>query len=52
MPTDDRATQTTPQGREIPVPNVADVLRDLRKVAKAPERPSDTRPDLSGPEDK
>ena len=47
----DEPTQETPQGHEIPVPSRADVLRDLRKVAKAPERPSDARTDPSGPED-
>ncbi len=35
-------TQQTPQGETIPVPTRGDVLGDLRKVAKAPQRPSDT----------
>jgi hypothetical protein len=36
-----RPTQQTPQGAEIPVPSVGDVMRDLRKVAKG-RPPSDT----------
>jgi len=44
-----RDTQRTEQGIEIPVPKRRDVLRDLRKIAKA-----DTREDgdsaASGPE--
>lgn len=38
----DDSVQQTPQGQTIPVPARGDVLRDLRRVAKAPERPSDT----------
>lgn len=34
-------TQTTPQGETIPVPTREEVLRDLRKVAKAPEPSGD-----------
>ena len=37
----DEHTQQTPEGETIPVPTRGDVLRDLRKVAKAPQRPSD-----------
>ena len=44
-------TQWTPQGERIPVPTEDDFLRDLRKVAKAPEKASDARPDASGAED-
>jgi hypothetical protein len=31
--------QTTPQGAEIPIPKRKDVLGDLRRVAKANDRP-------------
>lgn len=34
-------TQETPEGATIPVPKRGDVLRDLRKVAKADKPPSD-----------
>jgi hypothetical protein len=43
-------TQTTPRGETIPVPARADVLRDLRKVAKADE-PSDAEDGGSSGED-
>ena len=33
-------TQKTKKGHKIPVPNRKDVLRDLKKVAKASERAS------------
>lgn len=33
--------QTTPQGETIPVPTREQVLRDLRKVAKAPKPSAD-----------
>ncbi len=39
-------TQKTPKGHEIPVPTKADVLRDLRKVAKT-GKPSTHRPPKS-----
>jgi hypothetical protein len=39
-------TQETPQGETIPVPKRADVLRDLRKVAKA-KSPVDDESDTS-----
>jgi hypothetical protein len=35
---EDRPTQKTPKGHEIPVPSREEVLRDLEKVAK-PKRP-------------
>jgi len=39
----EKKTQKTPKGKEIPVPTREDVLRDLKKVAKAkpstPRRP-------------
>ncbi len=34
-------TQETPQGETIPVPTRKRVFDDLRRVARAPERPSD-----------
>jgi hypothetical protein len=40
---DDKPTQTTPKGKEIPVPTREDFLRDLRKVA--PPAKSDQRED-------
>ena len=45
----DAPTQQTSQGHEVPVPSRGDVLRDLRKVPKAPQRPSDA--DAGGAED-
>jgi hypothetical protein len=33
------ATQTTPQGLEIPVPKRKDVMAAFRKIAKAPKKP-------------
>ncbi len=44
-------TQTTPQGETIPVPTREEVLRDLRKVAKAP-KPSARRDDEGGAPEK
>lgn len=41
-------TQETPEGASIPVPKRGDVLRDLRKVAKPVERPSDTDAEGAG----
>lgn len=34
-------TQTTPQGEELPVPKRGEFLKNLRKVAKADEKPAD-----------
>ncbi len=48
---EEQSVQWTPEGQEIPVPTRGDVLRDLRKVAKAPEPTSDARPDAGSPED-
>jgi len=43
MSKDKEATQKTPKGHEIPVPQREDVLRDLKKAAKVkpstPRRP-------------
>lgn len=47
----DEPTQQTAKGVPIPVPTRGDVLRDLRKVAKAADRDSDARRDLDGPEE-
>ena len=41
MPEEPELKQKTPQGHEIPVPKRKDVLRDLRKVAKAPKPSAD-----------
>jgi hypothetical protein len=38
---DKKPSQETPTGAKIPVPSKADVLRDLRKVAKVAENESD-----------
>ena len=45
---DDVPTQETPQGEAIPVPKRGDVLRDLRKVAKARPRDDDSDAGESG----
>lgn len=47
MGREDDPTQTTPQGETIPFPTREQVLRDLRKVAKAPE-PSERSGDDEG----
>ncbi len=44
----DEPTQQTPQGQTIPVPSRDDVLRDLRKAAKADQ--SDTGAGSAGEE--
>ena len=43
------STQETPQGETIPVPTRKRVFDDLRRVAKAPQGPSDA--DSGGAED-
>lgn len=41
--------QETPQGHKIPVPNKADVLATMRKVANAkPPKPADDGSDARG----
>ncbi len=40
---DDRPTQHTEKGLEIPVPTREEVFRDLEKVAKPKRRPSTSR---------
>jgi hypothetical protein len=40
-PEDREPTQETPEGHKIPVPTRQDVLRDFRKVARAPEPPDE-----------
>lgn len=37
---DERPTQHTEKGYEIPIPSKSDFFRDLEKVAKPPKRPS------------
>ena len=43
-PIDERPTQRTPKGAEIPVPTREAFLRDLRKVAP-PAKSDDKKPD-------
>ncbi len=38
---DEDGEQQTPKGETIPVPTRKQVFDDLRRVARAPERPSD-----------
>ncbi len=47
---EEQSVQWTPEGREIPIPMRGDVLRDLRKVAKAPEPDSASDGVEDGPE--
>ena len=41
MGDDKMPTQQTPEGATIPVPTKADLLRDMRKIAKADKPESD-----------
>jgi hypothetical protein len=48
MGDDKMPTQQTPEGETIPVPTKADVLRDMRKVAKAQPRKGTDTSDTGG----
>lgn len=52
---DERPTQHTEKGLEIPIPTREEVFRDLEKVAKPRKRPSTShvrRPRLRRPKEK